>query len=80
MDNDKLYRLAINDKGFVFDPQTGESYTVSSSGKVILQQLIMNKDQDAIAKLLVERFDVTANEAKNDIRDFIHHLRLLEIM
>ena len=80
MNTDRIFRIAVNEKGFVFDPQTGESFTVNDSGNVILKGLIAKKDQQTIAEDLVSQFDVAMSEAESDIRDFIHHLHLFEIL
>ena len=35
----RLNRLAINDEGFIFDPETGNSFTVNGTGLFIIKLL-----------------------------------------
>jgi PqqD family protein of HPr-rel-A system len=80
MINNKVGILAVNEEGFVFDPQTGESFTVNETGKVILKALIESKEKEAIAMTLTEQFEVSLSEAQTDVRDFIDHLRSYQLL
>lgn len=75
-----LQRLAINDEGFIFDPETGNSYTVNKTGLFILKLLKEGKSEKEIVKSLTERFDVDEKEAERDLMDFIEQLRLYGFM
>lgn len=72
----KLERLAINDEGFIFDPETGNSYTVNKTGLFIIKLLKEGKTEEEIVKALTERFEVSEDEAKRDLIDFIEQLRI----
>ncbi|MBF0236353.1 MAG: PqqD family protein [SAR324 cluster bacterium] len=76
----KLNQLAINDEGFVFDPITGESYTVNSSGLVILNGLKASYPQEQIIDLLINDFEVTHEHAERDILDFMDHLKSFKLV
>jgi len=80
MTNNRIARLAVNEEGFVFDPQTGESFTVNETGKTILKALIESKAEEGIALKLTEQFDVSHQEAQADVRDFIQHLRAYQLL
>ncbi len=71
----RLHRLAINDEGFVFDPTTGESYTVNQTGLFILKKLKENKSTEEIVEALAEMFDAVPETAERDVIDFIAHLK-----
>jgi len=71
-----IERLAISKDGFVFDPATGNSYTVNSTGLFILNLLREGKSEDEIVSALVENFDVSENEARRDLLDFLEQLRI----
>ena len=47
----KLERLAINDEGFIFDPETGNSYTVNKTGLFIIKLLKEGKNEEEIVYL-----------------------------
>ncbi|GAB6076822.1 HPr-rel-A system PqqD family peptide chaperone [Desulfurobacterium crinifex] len=72
----KLERLAINDEGFIFDPETGNSYTVNKTGIFIIQLLKEGKNEEEIVKALTEEFEIGEDEAKRDLVDFLEQLRL----
>ena len=72
----KLERLAINDEGFIFDPETGNSYTVNKTGLFIVKLLKEGKSEEEIVKALSEKFDVSEEDARRDLVDFMEQLRL----
>ncbi|WP_163327814.1 HPr-rel-A system PqqD family peptide chaperone [Desulfurobacterium thermolithotrophum] len=76
----KLERLAISDEGFIFDPETGNSYTVNGTGIFIINLLKKGKSEDEIVRALTEEFEVDEEEAKKDIIDFLEQLRLLGLL
>jgi len=71
----RLSQLAINEEGFVFDPVTGESFTVNQTGLLILKGLKEGKSQEDIVKEITENFEVSEEEAQRDVIDFIEKLR-----
>ncbi len=76
----KLNKLAINDEGFIFDPETGNSYTVNEVGLFILKQLKEGKSESEILDALVENYEVEREEAEKDLIDFLEQLRLMGIL
>ncbi|WP_029520936.1 HPr-rel-A system PqqD family peptide chaperone [Persephonella sp. IF05-L8] len=71
----RLSQLAINEEGFVFDPLTGESFTVNQTGLLILKDLKEGKSQEEIIKDITENFEVSEEEAERDFVDFVEKLR-----
>ena len=76
----KLHRLAINDEGFIFDPETGNSFTVNSTGLFIIKLLKEGKSVEEIIEALTQEFEVDREEAMRDVTDFIEQLRLLGLV
>ncbi|WP_456401113.1 HPr-rel-A system PqqD family peptide chaperone [Persephonella sp.] len=72
---DRISRLAINDEGFVFDPATGESFTVNQTGLLILKGIKDKKSEEEIVNEIVEKYEVSEEEAQRDLTDFIEKLR-----
>ncbi|WP_457622050.1 HPr-rel-A system PqqD family peptide chaperone [Persephonella sp.] len=72
---DRISQLAINEEGFVFDPLTGESYTVNQTGLLILKRLKEGKSEEEIIKEVTENFEISREEAERDFTDFIEKLR-----
>ena len=75
----RLNQLAINDEGFIFDPVTGESYTVNSTGIAGLQGLKRGQSLQEIATAISEDFEVTFDQAERDLGDFVDHLKLQKL-
>jgi len=77
---DKLNRLAVNDEGFIFDPETGNSFTVNKTGLFIIKLLKEGKNEDEIVELLTKEFEVNEEEARRDLLDFIEQLKILGLV
>jgi hypothetical protein len=74
-----LSNLAMNDEGFVFDPTTGNSFHASQIALVILKGLKEGRNEDEIARLLAEEYEVSLADAKHDVVDFKQRLKALEL-
>jgi len=72
----KLEKLAVNEEGFIFDPETGNSFTVNQTGLLILKLLKEGKSEEEIVEALTREYDVSPEEARRDLLDFIEQLRL----
>ncbi|MCZ7602737.1 MAG: PqqD family protein [Melioribacteraceae bacterium] len=75
----RLNKLAVNSEGFIFDPTTGDSYTVNPTGLFIINSLREGKEIDQIAEELSKEFEETPEEISSDISDFITHLNTYNI-
>ena len=76
----RLPQLAVNDQGFVFDPSTGESFTVNCTGLDILKELKNNRPQDQIARDIAGKYGVDLAEAERDVADFADRLRTFQLI
>lgn len=76
----RLNQLAINDEGFIFDPLTGESFTVNSTGLFIIRELKKGKRDDEILNGLLEEFNVSKEVAERDLIDFLEKLKSYQII
>lgn len=73
--------IALSDSGFVFNPGTGESFSVNPVGAEILQMIKEKKDKDQIKTLLLKKYNVDESVFERDLDDFINmmkHHHLLE--
>ena len=72
----RLKDVAVSDTGFVFDPITGLTFSVNTTGKFILDQLRQGKSADEIVAAIAENFDVTdRNEVMRDLKEFLRLLK-----
>jgi PqqD family protein of HPr-rel-A system len=76
----RLNQLAINDEGFVFDPSTGESFTLNPTGLAILKAMKEQKTSREIAEELQEHFESPPEDIERDVIDFIAHLRTYHLI
>ena len=63
--------VAISENGFVFNSTSGDTFTVNSTGKVILDLLNKGSLKEEIVEAIVQQFDVTQETASNNFDDFI---------
>ncbi|MBT9556408.1 MAG: PqqD family protein [Myxococcales bacterium] len=71
----RIGELAISDTGFVFDPQSGMTYTTNGTGLTILDGLRRSLGRDAILTSLAERFETSISDLHRDLDEFLHLLR-----
>ena len=71
----RLNRLAINEEGFIFDPETGESFTSNQTAIFILNSLKNHTTVQTMAQQLTDEYEVQLEQAEHDISDFISHLK-----
>lgn len=65
-----LHRLAISENGFVFDPATGNHFTLNETGLCILRLVISGKTLQEIFTILEESYDVEMREMERDLLEF----------
>jgi len=63
--------IAVSDSGFVFNPTTGESYSVNPIGVEIIELLKQEKTVDEINKTLTERYNADMVTIEKDVADFV---------
>ncbi len=74
--------IAVSDSGFLFDPTTGDSYTLNETGKVILEMLKEGKSEKEIISEFTEKYDVDEGTFEQNLYDFLRmlsHYNLTEI-
>ncbi len=76
----RLRSLALNPDGFVFDPTTGESFTLNPTGLVLLEGLRDGLSPEELTASLTSKFEVTAEDASRDVDDFLDHLRSFRLL
>lgn len=69
--------LMLNERGFVFDPNTGESYQVSTTGLACLRGLQHGKTVASLLAELVATHAVDPMTARCDLDAFLWDLKQL---
>ena len=67
--------IAISDSGFLFNPATGESFTVNPIGLEIINLLSEGKTESEICVTITERYFVELPVVNRDLHDFIHMIK-----
>ncbi len=73
--------IAVSDNGFVFDPNTGDSYNLNNTAAEILQMLKSGKEETEIIKVFAEKYDVDETTFEQNFYDFLgmlNHYNLVE--
>lgn len=71
--------IALSDTGFVFDPSTGDSFTVNPIGLEIIRYLKEGKSPEEIRQALTEAYDTDAVNIEKDYADFVNMLHKLKL-
>lgn len=66
--------IAISESGFVFDPNSGESYSLNPIGAEIIELLQMDKTYDEIQVLMLKKYDTDTASFERYYYDFISML------
>ena len=72
--------IAISETGFVFNPTTGDSYSINQVGQEILSYMSENKPQAEITSLMTTSYDIDPPSFEKYFYDFISSLRQFELL
>ncbi len=72
--------LAISETGFVFDPSTGDSYTLNPIGLEIIQLLREGKSSGEITGAVTQTYDIDAMTFERYLFDFLGMLKQMQLV
>lgn len=72
--------IAISESGFLFDPNTGESFSVNASGKEILNLISKGESLQSIEEKIVSNYEIDSSSFQRYIDDFSHSLRRFNLI
>ena len=64
--------IALSESGFIFNPNTGESFTLKPTGQLLFGLLRDGKDYEEIHSHFMDHFDVDEPLFEKDFEDFMH--------
>jgi len=73
-------KIAVSETGFIFDPTTGDSYSLNPTAIDILTLLKEGKSEKEIKKNMIENYDVDETTFDRNYLDFIAMLRLYNMI
>lgn len=68
--------IALSDSGFVFNPGTGESFSVNTIGVEILKLQNLEKNFIQIKTAITEKYQVDEFTFERDYNDFMNMMKL----
>jgi GAF domain-containing protein len=72
--------IAVSDSGFIFNPDTGESFTVNPLGAAIIKYLKEGKSLSEITQNLHQVYETDRNTLEKDAEDFLGLLKNFSIV
>lgn len=66
--------IAVSESGFVFDPSTGESFSLNRTGMEMVELLKKGLDKEAVKKEMLSKYDVDNISFEKYYYDFINNL------
>lgn len=74
--------LAISENGFVFNPSTGDSFSVNELGALIINEIKTGKSKNDIIETIFQEFDIEKSTIEKDFDEYLNVLnnhQLVEI-
>lgn len=74
--------LAISENGFVFNPTTGDSFSVNELGALIINEIKTGKSKNEIIETISLEFDAEKSTIEKDLDEYLNVLsnhQLVEI-
>lgn len=72
--------LNVNETGFLFDPSTGESYSLNNMGGVYFNMLSEGKSKEEIGSFVMGEYDVDEPTFEKSFIDFESRLKFLRLI
>lgn len=71
--------IAISENGFIFNPLTGDSFSVNQTGVFILQKMKKGESDREIMTALQEEYELDNYTAEKDLYDFMSMLKSYQL-
>ncbi len=72
--------IAVSQTGFVFDPTTGDSFTLNPIGLEVLEQVRDGKPFNEIVAAITSKYDVDTTSFERYYYDFITSLKMYHLV
>ncbi len=71
--------IAVSESGFIFNPATGDSYTVNQVAAHILEYLKEGLSMEEVKQKMLSLYKVDAADLEKDLSDFYTYLQQLDL-
>ncbi|KAF5080112.1 Coenzyme PQQ synthesis protein D [anaerobic digester metagenome] len=72
--------IAVSENGFIFNPLTGDSFSVNQTGVFILRKMKEGDSNEDIMKALQEEYELDTYTAEKDLYDFLSLLKSYQLI
>ncbi|NLI24476.1 MAG: PqqD family protein [Bacteroidales bacterium] len=72
--------IAISETGYVFNPSTGESFTLNQIGLEIINMAKENKSDEEIKQHLLQKYDTDEASLERYYLDFLEMLKQYQLI
>jgi hypothetical protein len=72
--------IAVSETGFVFNPGSGESFTVNTTGTELLNLIIKEKTYEEIKDFFLLKYDTNLSTFDQDYQDFVDLLQKYNLL
>ncbi|MDX9928997.1 MAG: PqqD family protein [Bacteroidales bacterium] len=72
--------IAVSESGFLFDPSTGESFSLNEQGSEILAMMKANKLPGEITDYFISQYDVDREDFERYLVDFTGMLKQFKLV
>ena len=72
--------VAVSDTGFLFNPSTGDSFSVNPIGQSIMKGFQDNKSEEEIITEILEEYRIDKNTVEKDLNDFVRMLKNYQLI
>ncbi len=62
--------LAVNETGFLFNPSTGDSFSLNPTGQEILTLFKQGKSDEEVIEHMTQEYMIDKNTVEKDLYDF----------
>ena len=72
--------IALSENGFVFNPSTGDSFTLNNTGREVLILIKEGKNLSQITEIMGEKYDVDRITLERYLADFMSDLSVNNLL
>ena len=72
--------IAVSENGFLFDPNSGESYSLNKTGQLIVKLISEGKTEAEIIETVTAQYDVESGALQRYLDDFIMLLQQMNLL
>ncbi|MCX7835552.1 MAG: HPr-rel-A system PqqD family peptide chaperone [bacterium] len=73
-------QLSLTESGFLFDHNSGLTYSLNPTATRIMQMLMDEEDAETIVQKILEEYEVDEKEARFDIEQFVQQLKKFDLL